>query len=274
MSDPSRSTDRVRLVLAALGIVAGAVAVAVAVGGGKSDRESHTPIEPPPTARPEHEPNAEDIARGMAAVVERIQEIDTIGEAIDFARPMMGGNEDEVSKGTLLMEMWANGRMKWSDVALAQDETTIGEVKKDPDSAHGKRLCVTGVVHGIEVAKSWAGRPWLGMMEANPVPVHFVAVGSSGKIVDGSQARVCGVVTGMVQVATLRAVQVVGLFDLPENRARFAAPATGAPAKLKAAPRSSSDRALLDEMMGPKKDPAKIGADEILEAQRKASQAP
>jgi len=58
-----------------------------------------------------------------------------------------------------------------------------------------------------------------------PLVVSVIAAGSSGQLVDGDSARVCGVLTGVnlikdgARTDTL-AHRVVGMFDLPENRAK------------------------------------------------------
>ena len=55
--------------------------------------------------------------------------------------------------------------------------------------------------------------------------IYFVNAGSSGELVQNSIARTCGVVTGRFDYSNSgggvgHAISVVGLFDLPQNRAR------------------------------------------------------
>jgi hypothetical protein len=65
--------------------------------------------------------------------------------------------------------------------------------------------------------------------------VEIIAVRSSGNLVDGSDARVCGVLTGVTVPPTGNATaaaidatvhRVVGMFDLPQNRAETGVEAT------------------------------------------------
>lgn len=85
-----------------------------------------------------------------------------------------------------------------------------------------------------------------GSAEAQPRPspsalkeqlvVEIIATRSSGALVDGSEATACGILTGVTLPAPGAAPpglgetpqhRIVGLFDLPENRARLAPRGTG-----------------------------------------------
>ena len=49
-------------------------------------------------------------------------------------------------------------------------------------------------------------------------PLRFTAVGSTRGIVLGSSGRICGTIIGLVPYEQYQAIDVVGVFDLPENR--------------------------------------------------------
>ncbi len=64
------------------------------------------------------------------------------------------------------------------------------------------------------------------MMADGMVPVHYVAPGSTGELVEGSRAKLCGIVAGLhffqnVSGGQTQAVEVAGVFDLPENRLKL-----------------------------------------------------
>jgi hypothetical protein len=99
-----------------------------------------------------------------------------------------------------------------------------------------------GVPLGAEAASSWdvpGGKVFFAVVDTRrpgserkrpsdpdeeaPLVVSAIAVGSSGKLVDGDRARVCGVLTGVNLIeddarSDVLAHRVVGMFDLPENR--------------------------------------------------------
>ena len=114
--------------------------------------------------------------------------------------------------------------MRWVDVVVAPDETSFAKVQKDADDERGKRLCVGGSVIQIAVAKTSFGKFYEGLLMTPAQNIfRFTAVGSSGSLVERSAARVCGVVTGKYDYSNSgggkgHAVNVVGMFDLPENR--------------------------------------------------------
>ena len=75
--------------------------------------------------------------------------------------------------------------------------------------------------------------------------VSFFAVQSTGDLVEGSRARLCGVVTGRYSYSntgngTTHAVKVVGVFDLAENRSA----GTSAPARRRARALKCADQSI------------------------------
>lgn len=199
----------------------------VALGCGKKDAPTAEPsaaavsspavapaisVAPPPPKR--------------ASPIDEIQQKTTFAEALAYAKPLMGDAVNNTNPGALVFVSWAAKRMKWSDVAVKDDETTPKQVMKDSDEERGKRLCFTGKIIQIAVEKLDFGKVTNGILQVgyyDTVLWKFLNVGSSGSIVEDSQARFCGVVIGRYDYSnsgggTGHAIQVVGMWDLPENK--------------------------------------------------------
>lgn len=140
----------------------------------------------------------------------------------------MVDSDDEMDGGTALLGVWASRSMEWSDVAVATAETSYALVQKDSATERGKRLCVSGMIVEIHVdrVKNQPDQPatYNGNLMSDGNVVSFVAVGDTGTLVAQSFARLCGVVTGAHHYSNsaggrTHAVWMVGMFDLPSNRA-------------------------------------------------------
>ena len=147
-------------------------------------------------------------------------------EAISSTRLDMADIQGaDVSKGAALLAIWGAENMRWSE--LQEIPTTkYGLVMKDPDAQRGQRLCTTGQVIEIELDRSVPGKKIFGggMYEDGGRIYRFLAVQSTGEIMAHSRARFCGVVTGQQHYpnsagGVAHAVHLVGMFDLPENKA-------------------------------------------------------
>jgi len=96
---------------------------------------------------------------------------------------------------------------------------------KDADAERGAHRCVRGRIVEIYAEKTDLGMFYTGGMTDRRYRVYrFIAVGDTGDLVARSRARFCGIVTGRMSYAnaaggTTSAVQLVGIFDLPANRA-------------------------------------------------------
>lgn len=157
-----------------------------------------------------------------------VPKIDTLTEAVAFFRPRMFDQFDAPSDGTVGLAKWAADHLKWSDVEVVKNETGFGMIKKEPDDQVGKRMCASGRVIQIQrqklsdsPAKLYDGLLMVGGLGGDLI--QFWVAGSSGEIVEKSEARICGVVTGRFDYTnsaggTGHAVSVVGMFDLPENK--------------------------------------------------------
>lgn len=132
--------------------------------------------------------------------------------------------QDEWDAGAVRLAAWADKHMTWPLVS-GKDETSFAKVHKDADSERGKRVCVSGSIIEIHVQKVGDLKLALGeIVVGSGNFASFIAVHDTGDLVGRSAARFCGVVTGVRSYAnsgggTTHTVTVVGMFDLPENRA-------------------------------------------------------
>lgn len=149
----------------------------------------------------------------------------TLREAIAIARPLMTDiNGAELDTGTAALAIWSAEYMKWAEL----QELPTGKyamVMKDSESQRGSKLCLAGTVIEIAVDGSIPGKKIYlgGMFDDGGRITRFIAVRSTGEIVERSRARFCGVITGQQHYqnsagGTAHAVHLVGMFDLPENR--------------------------------------------------------
>jgi hypothetical protein len=155
---------------------------------------------------------------------ERVHGTDSLSGAILILAPHMG----DVTDGTIhptaaLLAIWQSKHLRWNDLELMPD-VRRADVMKDPDSHRGRKLCASGSI--IEIHADNTVNPPVffgGLMTSSYDMVRFVAVRSTGDLVQGSVGRFCGIVTGLESYAntgggTTHAVFSVGMFDLPENR--------------------------------------------------------
>jgi len=131
---------------------------------------------------------------------------------------------DEIDPGAAILALWAAKKdPKWEDLQVIP-ATKFGLVMKDPESERGKRLCARGSIVQIQVERSEYGVLYHGVFATPRFEfIRYSVAGSTGELVEGSRATICGVVTGLssyanVQGGVTHSVYVVGLFDLPANR--------------------------------------------------------
>jgi hypothetical protein len=99
-------------------------------------------------------------------------------------------------------------KLAYRDVAKG-GETTVPLILKDPERERGRKLCVAGTVTAIERARVDARDVHAGTISADGLSIGFIALRSTAGIVASSRASLCGYAHGK---------QVVGLFEIPENR--------------------------------------------------------
>jgi hypothetical protein len=169
--------------------------------------------EPAPPPLPPREPTKDE----LLASKRQIQ------SALAIAHPLFGDSVNATDAGAVVFARWASQHMLWSDLN-AQPETKHALVLKDPALERGKRLCSSGTLVEIQVDRSVAPPVYVGGIMSGSLKVtRFVAVKSTGSLVESTQARICGIVTGTQSYTnsgggSTQAVFVVGMFDLPENR--------------------------------------------------------
>lgn len=193
------------------------------------------------TLRADREANVERVAK-MAAEAQRARERPdppreqipdalrpssksmTAREAVEKFNPATRTN-DTVDAGLFSFISWAGRNMRWDDAFSSPAETSLQQFEKDPDAERGKRVCQPGTVIRIE-KEMVAGAPIFSgeLVRDDGRFVSFVAVRDTGPIVTGSAAKFCGValavhVYTMLQGGQTRSLRMVGMFDLPSNRA-------------------------------------------------------
>lgn len=147
----------------------------------------------------------------------------TLADAVERARPLMADSVNKPDPGAAaLAGVWQEKSYTWAELS-AVSETKIALVAKDSDAERGKRLCTAGAI--VEIAKVQPGI-FHGRIMNDAVEVStFYSVGSTGTLVQKSSARFCGIVTGRHSYGnaaggTTHSVMLVGMFDLPENKAK------------------------------------------------------
>jgi hypothetical protein len=131
---------------------------------------------------------------------QRVAAAPSLPEALALAKPI----------STPLVARYAVAKLRFAEVDAT--ETTLALVEKDFKAELGKRMCATGEIRRIERADMDNRKVFVGeLMTKEQDRVTFLAVGTTGDLVKRSTARFCGVVTDKLQL--------VGMFDLPENRA-------------------------------------------------------
>lgn len=138
--------------------------------------------------------------------------------AFRAAKPLMRDTVNDIDQGTALFALWSMKKLRFADVSVVNDETTPQLVLKDSVEELGKRLCYSGSLVQIEVERIQSEKMTNGLLlTPGGSLIRFFAAGSSGSLVQGDQARICGAVTGKHDYAnsaggTGHAIKVVGMF--------------------------------------------------------------
>lgn len=159
-----------------------------------------------------------------ALIGPKVKPWENLKEAIFSTRTEMSDVHGEsVSDGAAKLAVWGAEHMRWAQLQEV-DGTKYGLVMKDSYAQRGKRLCVAGEVIEIAVDRSVPGHSiHLGGLFDNAGHLYrFVALRSTGDIVAGTRASMCGIVTGQQHYpnsigGVAHAVHMVGMFNLPEN---------------------------------------------------------
>lgn len=156
----------------------------------------------------------------------KVRAAQSLHDVLPLIRPAMTdhqGNEISVSAAGLAMWMLNQPSNKlWAELNAMQDFSRK-DVVKDISLYRGEKLCNRGSIIQILTDRS-AGKPvYYGVLDVGVLNLNrFVAVGSSAGIVEGSAARFCGIIIGTHNYSNslggmIDAVEVVGLFDIPQN---------------------------------------------------------
>lgn len=186
----------------------------------QGDAPQRTSVDPERPTEPE---KPEPIEVKLPSPTERLASATTLAQAIGAARQAMSDEEMTLSPGAAMLAGWSAQRLTWADLQTIP-ETKRSLIMKDPEAERGKRLCASGTVVEIHAERT-AGSVFYngGLMTASGDVVRYIAVGSSGELVANSVARICGIVIGTFSYGNsgggvTHAAQIVGMFDLPENR--------------------------------------------------------
>ena len=155
-----------------------------------------------------------------------IKEASTLDEELQIVRN--GFDDSEVNKYTAAFIKWSMTNLRFTEIDKI--ETTFEKVMKDPDEERGKKICFAGEIIEIKAVKILSDKIYVGEMYDQRRNIyhqrrniyHFMNVGSSGNIDGNSFASACGIIIGTYSYpnsggGTTHTVNVVGMFDLPEN---------------------------------------------------------
>lgn len=153
---------------------------------------------------------------------EQLDSASTLAGALETAKPHFRDSVNDLDPASAVFALWCTSRLNWHEL-LKLDSTMHAYVMKDSTEERGKLVCAPGQVVEIEVDRS-AGVPVsIGVLADGDLNFYrFVAVRSTDGIVADKRAKFCGVVTGKVVYSNVsggqtKAVQLVGMFDLPAN---------------------------------------------------------
>lgn len=154
---------------------------------------------------------------------QRLGTAKTLPEAVAIAAPLFADQLDTTDPAGLVFALW------WSAHLDAPGKLPITKrslVLKDPQAERGKWMCTMGSITEIQVDRSAGPALYIGgIIDSSMAVTRFVAVGSTGELVEKSSATFCGVVVGRYDYSNVsggqtRSIMLVGMFDLPENAAR------------------------------------------------------
>lgn len=156
--------------------------------------------------------------------VGRLAEASTVTEAIGVISNGPGFEQEDIgsrnSGAEALHVLWLRSHpLQWSDVSVKTNETSFGKIKKNSEKELGKKLCFSGTIIQIEETRTTS----FGLLGSNGNLYRFVNYGGSGDLQARDYARMCGVSIGLFDYhnsggGTGHAVEVAGVWDLPENK--------------------------------------------------------
>jgi hypothetical protein len=212
----SRSSSKSFATLVALGL---GVTAVLTLPGILSRKPVATAVAEPesPTAEP---PAPKTMSQLLA---ERIAPLSDLPSGVALARSYFADAFDVADPAGIEFAYWAAPVMTWAALQGVQ-ETKRALVMKDSVVERGYRVCTSGSVVQVRVDRRGDSAIATGILQNGAgEPTHFLAVGSTGDLVERSPARFCGVVVGRYSYSnsgggTSHAITLVGMFDLPENK--------------------------------------------------------
>lgn len=180
------------------------------------------------TSAPAHSGNSSPPKSDLADKLAIMYEAKSLKHAIELAH--LRDYDDEgtgvvsYSKGTFWFVAWAARHMRWSDVAA--NETTHAKVIRSSKTERGKRACFEATVEDLRGDELEGDKFHAANMSLDSGGIlKIIAVKDVTGVREGERARVCGVVMGTARYVSaldvrVTAVQIVGMFDTPVNRAK------------------------------------------------------
>ena len=155
----------------------------------------------------------------------KMESAQNIAEALKTAREEFPS--DPRSRDAAIVD-WSEERLKWADVEAKKNEVSTLLALKDPEGAYGKRTCLIGkltTISAVRDADASTLKHFKAVLEGPGERWNLSAVGDTGDLVKGSSAKFCGLATNVRSHKgdggiTVDSLDVVGMFDLPENRKR------------------------------------------------------
>jgi hypothetical protein len=212
-----RSTSKSFAVVCGLGLAAAAVLIVPEM------LKSRASVASAPTA--EEQAPAPPPKTKLDTFTERLNALTDLPSGIALARSYFDDASDQPDPAGVVFALWADHTMTWATLQKVE-ETKRALVMKDSLVERGYRVCTSGSVVQISVERHERTTLATGiMLNGSFEPTHFLAVGSTGDLVEKSQARFCGVVVGRYVYGnsgggSSHAITLVGMFDLPENKTK------------------------------------------------------
>lgn len=172
----------------------------------KSTDELYGRTAAPPAPKPPPAPTS------FSEVVTRIG-----GDFSDF--------KEEFPEPALLLAQWSAVHDVKIDEILGFPSTSIASAMKNSSSARAQRICASGRILQVAAETVAGSEISQGLIADNGANyVRFIAFGSSGDLVKNSPAKFCGLVIGRSYFqnlggGTTESLGLIGMFDLPSNRA-------------------------------------------------------
>ncbi|MCD6497106.1 MAG: hypothetical protein J7M25_02245 [Deltaproteobacteria bacterium] len=150
----------------------------------------------------------------------------TMTQVVSILKPHMENTFNDFSKASGLLALWWMSHTPHLEDLDSLEKTSYKRVMKDPQAERGKRLCARTRV--IEIHAMHGGKHTYfkgGLIRGYSQIYRFIAVGSTGDLVQRSHAKFCGVVMGTQSYSnsgggTAHGIEMVGMFDLKENHVK------------------------------------------------------